>query len=112
MKKYCPALSINITGYESIQEVGLEKKHRNIYVITYQLESENNAEKYFLKIDTNFEKRYDNNYYIKDLLDRGESFLQAKDNAVGRIFKMKNDSAAIIFNETKHNIILIEYFDK
>jgi hypothetical protein len=110
LNRYCPNFPIGLDSVDFNEYTNFDLSSRKRYTIKYDSHDEGFVEQYFHNKDNGFYHKKGNNFYKKDIDD--EEFLEDDDDALGKLFKRGNNSAVVIFNQTKKSITIIEFFRK
>jgi len=110
LNRYCPNFAVGLDSVSVDEYMNFDLSSRKRYTIKYDSNDESFVERYFHDKGNGFYRKKDNNFYKKDIDD--SEFLEDDDEALGRLFKRGNNSAVVIFNQTKKSIIIIEFFKK
>ena len=103
---FCPKLNISLNSvHESLNKSSILAIKS--YVLQYSSDNEKTVESYFL---------YNNNGYtpVKNsdflrLNSDENTFIEDNDTILGKTFKVAGDSAVVVFNQSRQEIIIVEY---
>ncbi len=107
---YCPELNLEITGASSGEYTNLDQSGRRTYILTYNPDDEGHVNDYFVEGGYGFVKMTDNAFFDKDSGDT--TFLKPDHIAVGKRFRSGKNLSVVVFNKTRHSIMIIEFYKK
>src|ERR1700744_2441130 len=106
LKYFCPKLNISLNGvHESLNKSStLAIKS---YVLQYSSDNEKTVEAYFLDNNNGYTS-VKNSDFLRLNSDEN-TFIEDNDTTVGKSFKTAGDSAVVVFNQSRQEIIIVEY---
>ncbi|HEY4196046.1 MAG TPA: hypothetical protein VGM63_10955 [Mucilaginibacter sp.] len=103
---FCPKLNISLNGVHESWNKSSTLAIKS-YVLQYSSDDEKAVESYFLNNNNGYAPVKDS--ALLSLNSDEHTFIEDNDTTVGKKFKSAGDSAIVVFNQSRQEIIIVEY---
>jgi hypothetical protein len=103
---FCPGLHISLNGVNESFNRDSELARQN-YVLRYTDGDEKNVEIYFFNNNNGYAPVKNSDF--SGINSDENQFIADDDKTVGKSFKAHGDSAVVVFDQSRHEIIIMEY---